>query len=534
MSFELLDTILESSNAKEAEVEAPFVAEDADVYGGLDSLVEDAMRDSLRFTVMESAVDSDTKIEHLGVVEGVAFTQEQMLAYMGNSIHPVLEMSGVLGEDVEETTPVHPAIYELALTLALNESKALPTVDDIYMESAEAFLDEMTAEDGVINDKKDQMSNVKYYGEKDGEGKGDDTTERDGDDEAAGENTPEIKEGNESLYDTIISEAATKDAVVEDATQEAKTEDTSDSNLAEHILDIFESYEIEDEDVRREVLEVASELYAEVGMEGLSISIIDTADIFTESAIGEGVINIVDLDEDGAVIEESVVVDEETPYLTVRFLEGQLNLLEAKRDKKEITKALRAKIAKAKAKMKGVGTRSYGAIGGKAAAAKFKLQQKVARYKGVAKAASGSAFAKTKAVSKAVASDVAAKAKAAGKAIKTKTVAAAKGTKFKASQVPEKLARKATQAGAKMKKFAGTKGGAALGAAAIATAATMAWRRRKDACSGLSGDAAGKCKKAAAGAALNAVKVQASKCTTDRCKASAKRQMDEWKRRATA
>ncbi|MCK5015819.1 MAG: hypothetical protein KAS32_02005, partial [Candidatus Peribacteraceae bacterium] len=444
MSFELLDTILESSIAKEAEVETPFVAEDADIYGGLDSLVEDAMRDSLRFTVMESAIDSDTKIEHLGLVESAAFTQDQMLKFMEDSIHPVLEMAGVFEEGVEDAFSVHPAIYELALTLALNESDALPNVETIYMEAAEAFLDEMTAEDGVVNDKKDQMSTAKYYGEKDGEGDDKDATEREGDDESEGENTPAIKEGA-SLYDTILAESAVESTETDTVEEGAEEETTKDTNLAEHILDIFESYDISDDDVRREMLEVASELYAEVGMESLSISVLDSAELFAESSMREGVINLVDLDESGEVVEESISIDDETPYLTVRFLEGQLNLLEAKKaDKKNLTKVMKERIAKAKAKMKGAGTRSYGAIGGKAAAAKFKLGQKVKRYKGVASAAgAGSGMEKAKAVGKAMGADVKRKVASTAKGAKTKAVAAVKAAKFKASQVPEKLAKRA-------------------------------------------------------------------------------------------
>lgn len=68
----------------------------------------------------------------------------------------------------------------------------------------------------------------------------------------------------------------------------------------------------------------------------------------------------------------------------------------------------------------------------------------------------------------------------------------------------------------------GKAGAAALGLAALGTAATLAYKKMKG---------SGKSDKAAAQSAINAIKAQASKCTTDKCKASAQKQIAKWKAR---
>lgn len=104
MSFELLDDVLlESGYNKPVEEEEVVNTEDNDIFEELDGMIEGAMRESLRNTVFCSENESDIKLEHLEVVESAEFTEEQMTKFMDTTIYPILEMSGSLEDNDNET-----------------------------------------------------------------------------------------------------------------------------------------------------------------------------------------------------------------------------------------------------------------------------------------------------------------------------------------------------------------------------------------------------------------------------------------------
>jgi len=108
--------------------------------------------------------------------------------------------------------------------------------------------------------------------------------------------------------------------------------------------------------------------------------------------------------------------------------------------------------------------------------------------------------------------------KVAGK--KVKTAKKYLGKKYKmAKKTGSKMMTKARKS---IKGKGKLVGAAALGAAALGTAATLAYKKRK---------ALGSGEKQAATAAIAAIKGQMSKCTTDKCKASAQKQIAKWQAR---
>jgi len=115
MSFELLDDVLLESGYKtpdeEKKEEEVVNTEDNDIFEELDGMIEGAMRESLRNTVFCSENDSDVKLEHLEVVESAEFTEEQMTKFMDTTIYPILEMSGSLEDNDNETVSL--PIFEI-------------------------------------------------------------------------------------------------------------------------------------------------------------------------------------------------------------------------------------------------------------------------------------------------------------------------------------------------------------------------------------------------------------------------------------
>lgn len=184
MSFELLDNILlESGNdpvykkevVKEEEVikEEEIIKEDkvtettddSEIFEDLDNLIESAMRSTLKYTIMESSIADDVKLNHLMIVEDAEFTKEQMDTFMTETIHPILEVAGFIDDTYDfggdDPTPVSLPVYEVALTLSLANDGELEA-----MSLTESVLGEVTDED-IINEHLEEI--YKGYGIEDEE-----------------------------------------------------------------------------------------------------------------------------------------------------------------------------------------------------------------------------------------------------------------------------------------------------------------------------------------------------------------------------
>lgn len=146
MSFELLDALLtESGHAPtgmgrtEGKYETIQEDSDSEIFSDLDGLVESAMRETLRSTILESSIPDQTKIEHISVVEEAEFTPEQMYTFMQENIQPVLDMSGVLEEGFEftsKTTALSLPVYESALAIWLHKNGQLQeTISEMVAEN---------------------------------------------------------------------------------------------------------------------------------------------------------------------------------------------------------------------------------------------------------------------------------------------------------------------------------------------------------------------------------------------------------------
>ncbi len=143
MSFELLDNLLtengyttdvdadedyfvENDDSLEAEATEATEAieegdkEDAALYADLDTLVESAMRESLRDLIFEmDLVDSD-RVEQLMIVENATFSDDQALKYMEETVTPIVELAD-LSAPAYETVSVASPVYEAALALWWHE-----------------------------------------------------------------------------------------------------------------------------------------------------------------------------------------------------------------------------------------------------------------------------------------------------------------------------------------------------------------------------------------------------------------------------
>ena len=158
MSFELLDNVLLESGANITSGRS--LSKDSEIFSELDSLVETAMRETLRNTIFSSGQDSDVKLEHLEIVENTTFTEAQLTKFMDTTIYPILEMSGAFNPYKKITISL--PVYEAA---CLAEQVANDKIDekeaDEELEQVADFYDK--DEDEVVKEATSLLKRYKLY-----------------------------------------------------------------------------------------------------------------------------------------------------------------------------------------------------------------------------------------------------------------------------------------------------------------------------------------------------------------------------------
>jgi len=269
MSFELLDSILVENGREpiladnvKTDSTSEVISEDAEIFSKVDSLIEEAMRASLRSTIVESAINSDTKIDHLTLVEDAVFTKEQMESFMETTIHPILELGGYINgiTDLGGKDPVAVSlpVYETALTI-YEEAYGWADPD---VTSDEESLEE-SLEESVIENSRSLYQSIL----------------------SESESVDTDESGEEG------DEAGTGDAVDEDddLTADGNGPTQSDSILKDSFInklaDIFETYGIsdDDEDAQNYILDEAIDHLVAYGLDNLRPSISDLAEVVVVS-----------------------------------------------------------------------------------------------------------------------------------------------------------------------------------------------------------------------------------------------------------
>lgn len=127
------DNDVVSEGTENAEVVVEETINEDMFYADLDQLIEDAMRTSLRNTITESTIPSDTKLEHLGIVENAVFNKDQMVSFVEGNIDPILKCSGVFSGsyDLGGDNPVAISlpVYEAALILHVANEGLLESIN---------------------------------------------------------------------------------------------------------------------------------------------------------------------------------------------------------------------------------------------------------------------------------------------------------------------------------------------------------------------------------------------------------------------
>lgn len=251
MSFELLDNILLESGEKIEEkdkekdqtnieentggdikdntavepVDTDLITEslletiDDTMYSDLDQLIENSMRTSLRTTITESSITSETKVDQLSIVERAIFTKEQMTKFVNENIHPILECAGVFSNTYnlggDNPIAISLPVYETALILHIANEGLLEAISE----------DE--------------------------------------------DNTPTIKN---SLYESMI----------ESVNQEEVDDEKSMKIVNEHLAVLYDKYEIEDANDRESLFNEAIHVINKYGIDNLRPSFYELAECVCE------------------------------------------------------------------------------------------------------------------------------------------------------------------------------------------------------------------------------------------------------------
>lgn len=411
--FELLDTLLKESGSEEvysaepvtegekveASTDKVVIEADSVLYADLDRLVENAMRASLKNTIMESEFDADIKLSHLSLVESASFSEDQILQFMQENIDPILNLWETVTEDSEDYTIAPMPVIEMA--------------------------------DAIVSVKEGM----------------------------------DAEDVEKSLYESIVGTS-------EDAESKAEGE------LVQELASIIETYDL-DEETFNTHFESAKELVAE-GKEDLVPTIQELTSIFTTT---------LELIESGELPEE----------LSFDYVEEGEVLEEAKAATKAASKAVKNVVTyvRGTGKSPAARTRSKRAMRKKVAAKASELRGKVADSKagqavGKATAAVAKKAGEAKAAVKAAPGKVATKAGEMKFDAEMKTKAAMKkyGSKMrrtasiagkKAGEVKAKAGEKVAAGKEYAKQNVGkTAAAAALGGAAAGTAATLAYKKKKN------------------------------------------------------
>ena len=133
MSFELLDEVLGSSSGLGFSRED---SEEKDLYAYTDTLVENAMMEYLRDTVMNrDDIDSDEKISQLSLIESTTLDEKHLTNFMEGVIHPAFMLSG--GMDTSKKINLSIPIYEMVG--AISESNDRDSLREELYEIAEKY-----------------------------------------------------------------------------------------------------------------------------------------------------------------------------------------------------------------------------------------------------------------------------------------------------------------------------------------------------------------------------------------------------------
>lgn len=472
--FELLDALLRENGSEPVYTDTvnekimESYDEDSHLYADMDNLVEDAMREVLRSTILESGLEDEVKIDHITVVEHAAFTEEQVLNFMNESINPVLTLMS-LYEDEENTN-----FESVAVSLPVFE-----TVRELWSaDGGKEFVTEML----------------------------------------------QGKVPGESLYESIFGD----DAYIQEDGDESLT-------LKEELADIFERYEIDTADERDDIINEAVQALEENEYENIVPSTHDLSDlVLSYNALHE-------------VGEIEMSLNEALEYPVQALNEALGKKKEIRLDSAEGMKATQKKTEDALNQAKKAKDVK--------AAAKEAKPKKVKKVKPGVDPSSAKGMRNTQRATEASLDKSdrrIRREKITAEKLRIKQGNVGTGRQFMPGKgfmkkkqgpqiAPSNLAKlRMAHAGSTIKDVGramgrnkGKTGMAAVGVAAIATAASLIFRKKKSACKGLSGDEKLRCLKSAAMSGLQAASSQAKSCKTaknpDRCMKGAQREIEKWK-----
>lgn len=129
------------------------------IYAKLDALTESAMKETIRTAILEStAIDSNSKINGINMLENKQFSKEYVLDFMRSKIRPIIETAGLNNFDKMIYNPkksnvkgVFLPVYEVALTLEAAKWGQL-TEDSLDAVFAPNTIDELPADVEVVQD----------------------------------------------------------------------------------------------------------------------------------------------------------------------------------------------------------------------------------------------------------------------------------------------------------------------------------------------------------------------------------------------
>jgi len=153
-SLEFIDRVL-AENGITVDKQKTIVKEDAEfdntILQEANEVIEKAMRTSLRSAILESSIEDSKKLDRIGLIEDAEFTDSQKSKFLYNTIHPIIETSGIL-QVPKDNIPVFVSgvVYETALALQMakegmfEEIALFNEMNDLYSQEE---IEEATVED---------------------------------------------------------------------------------------------------------------------------------------------------------------------------------------------------------------------------------------------------------------------------------------------------------------------------------------------------------------------------------------------------
>jgi len=153
-SLEFIDRVL-AENGITVDKQKTIVEEDTEfdntILRETNEVIEKAMRTSLRSAILESSIEDSKKLDRIGLIEDAEFTDSQKSKFLYNTIHPIIETSGIL-QVPKDNIPVFVSgvVYETALALQMardgmfEEISLFNEMNDLYSQEE---IEETTVED---------------------------------------------------------------------------------------------------------------------------------------------------------------------------------------------------------------------------------------------------------------------------------------------------------------------------------------------------------------------------------------------------